>query len=546
MQINAAASVGRIKSRPRRSGGFWSTIPSIATILSTAFEYIDPTNAATITGSPAAVVASPLSGGFVNAPNFQRGTLASPADRPAVSGSGASTRLVFDGTNDVLDGSAGYTYVSAQRPGDPAYSEPGKGPTTVGLWVMSDGKVAIGHYGKKNELTQAGETFNGSICIYPSINNLEVPPVEHRFVEDFGLANVGVQGVVQDPESGNLWVADTQNGRIYELNLTTHAVVHNFAFAGANGLAYDTINNRLIVSIATSATVTYVNKATGATISTFTIRDITNNTLDHVFFDGSYGTAGALYTVCRDNGTNGRIMKYDIGAGYTPIKAWSISELKAAEGGLHVAGNTFYICDDEYYHNQVAGVNRVIKITVDDSTPDYGTRLILAGVCKIAATPGATVALLTGGDALTSGAPNRKGVGLFFTVTANQFRLITRNLALQAVFDWALTSTTTEFIFYIDIDTVLHTATLYVNGTLISTLTDATNLTGSIPRLLWTLGASYENSALPSRFSNTTHGGFIAHGEYRYQAEIEGWLASRTGNQALLRTGHSYKTAAPA
>lgn len=520
----------------------FTALPSVSSILGSSFEWIDPTIAATIAGSPVAIIKSPNTAGFVNAPNFQRSTLASPADRPAITAS----RLVFDGVDDVLDGSAGYTYVGAVTPGDPAYAQSGKGPTTVGLCVLSDGRVAIGHYGKLNETTQAGETFHGSICVYPSLTRLNTPPVEHRFTEDFGLATVGVQGIIQDPQSGNIWAADTQNGRIYELNLTTHAVVHNFAFAGGNGLAYDTLNNRLIVCLANSATVTYVNKSTGATISTFTIRDITNNTLDHIFFDGTYGSAGALYATCRDNGVNGRIIKYDIAAGYAPIRAWSIQELKAAEGGLHVAGSTFYMCDDEYYHNQAANVNRVITITVDDNTTDYGTRLVLAGVAKIAATPGATVALLTGGDALTSGGPARKGVGLFYTITANQFRLITRNLALQAVIDWAITSTTTEYLYYIDIDNVAHTATLYVNGVLISTQTDNTNLVGSIPRLLWTLGASYENTALPSRFSNTTIGGFIATPVSNRQAEIEGYLSWQTqGSGALLPGGHAYKNAAP-
>lgn len=505
-------------------------------------EWIDPTIASTITGSPVATIRSPNAGGFVNPPNFQRSTNTG-GDRPAIT----ANRLVFNGTTHVLDGSAGYTYVGAATPADPFYAQAGKGPTTCGLARVSDGTWWLGHFGKKNELTAGGETFDGS-AIHYNFDPVTLLPTtiiqEIRFAQaPISLAGVGIQGVTIDTTTGKLFCADPGNGKIYLINPTGPSLDATLTFAGANGIAFDSINDRLIVCVANSATMSYVNKTTGAVISTFTHRDLTGNALDMLFFDASYGSSGALYATGRDNLTNGRVLKYDLTTN-TPVKAWSITEVQAIEA-IVVVGNTFYFCSDEYYHNAAAAVNRVVTVSVDASSPAYGTRTILAGVAKIAATPAATVCLVHGGDSLSvAGGPLKSGVGLFFTTTPNLLRLTFRSASTQATIDWTVT-TTTEFLYYIDINSATGDCTLYINGVIVSTQNSAL-VTGALPSLVWTMGASYENTAIAARFSATTQGGFIVTPDSAHQAEIEGYLSWQTqGSGALLQVGHTYKSVAP-
>ena len=81
-------------------------VPTALDIAKRSFqEFVDPTISSTVTGSPVAIIQSPYTSNFTRQQNFQRSTLASPGDRPSISGG----RMTFDGTNDVLDASAAYT-----------------------------------------------------------------------------------------------------------------------------------------------------------------------------------------------------------------------------------------------------------------------------------------------------------------------------------------------------------------------------------------------------------------------------------------------------
>jgi hypothetical protein len=278
-----------------------------------------------------------------------------------------------------------------------------------------------------------------------------------------------------------------------------------------------------------------VNKTTGSTIATLAnfFRDSDNP--DHLFFDGTY-----LWSSQRGNNTPGRVMKYS----YTqvvqtsvPVRSWIFAPTITIEGFV-VVGNTLYACDDAYYHNATANVNRIVPFTIDPSSEDYGTTLVLAALMHVNATPGATVAAFHGGDGI-----GKKGAGLFWTTTVNQLRMICRAGGTQATVDWTQSSTTTAAIIYVLINTATGEASLYENGTLVSTQSNA-QLTGSIPRLAWTLGASFESTGAATRFSTLRLGGFIV-STRDDRAEIEGYLAHATGNTGLLPSDHPYKTVPP-
>lgn len=504
--------------------------------------WIDPSVASLVTGNPVSQIRSPLAGALAAPSRFVQSVAAS---RPSV----ASGRLTFDGTADNMNGGSGYTFLSAATPADPAYAEAGKGPTTCGLAHAPDGTWWLSHYGKKHQSTATSETFHGSLCQYAKnldgSPNVSVLLREIRFVEDLALANVGAQGIAFDAQDPNiLWVADAQNGRIYGVNITTKVVASNFAFAGANGLAYYPSTNRLLVWTDLSNTVTLINKATGATISTHTLRDFDSN--DGLFFDASYGSSGALYSSGHGNGRPGRFIKYDWNAGNPiPIESWFIDEIQAVEHFV-VENGIITACDDEWYHAQPAATNRVVRFAIDPSSPDYGTTLVLAFALKIAATPAGTVSAFWGGDPI-----NRKGIGIFFTTTPNQFRLSFRAGSTQATIDWLLTSTTTEFIGYLKIDAVTGDARLYVGGTFVAATTALPSalITGSMPQLVWTLGASYETAGVPARFAAVTIGAFVVGVDGTHQDDIEGLMAwgrdGTAGRQALLRSDHPYRNVRP-
>jgi hypothetical protein len=488
-------------------------------------QYFDPTVPALVVGSPVVDVKSPDTKGFAIGPRFQQTVTTS--SRPTSSGG----RIVFDGVNDFLEQAAGSSLIGEIYLPDAAYSEAGKGFACTGLCRVANGTWWVGHYGKKSEGTAGSETFNTSVLHLTA--DFQTILEEIRCTEDMGIATVaGIQGVAVDAAAGVLYFADLV--RLYGVNLATKAIVLNIAKT-AGGLAFNTLTDELI-AWTSSATVARVNKVTGANIGTFTLRE--GNDRDHLFFDPTYGSAGALYSTSRLNGTAGRVVKYDY-ASMTPLKAWAFTDVRCIEG-LSVVGDRIYMCNDSYYHNTGAiFLNRISYADVDKSTPDYGTRLVIAGVAKVAATPAGDVSLVHGGDAV-----NLKGVGLLFTNVANQFKLQFRGSGAAYSGTYALASATTEFIYCLDIDTVAHTAELRINGTLLATLTDPL-IAGSIPSLVWTIAAYYGTSAIASLCSATTQGGLIVSTDAQFKQEFEGKLAWQTGNQGKLPLNHKYKDAAP-
>lgn len=491
---------------------------------STLTQFIDPTIAATVSGNPVTEISSPDKQGFTVAPRFEQSV--SSSSKPALT----ANRLVFDGSNDYLDGSAGHNAPVPVTLPDPLYAQAGKGPTCTGLQRASDGTWWVGHYGKKLESTAGGETFNTSLVRYSSDFSTKLEEI--RCTEDMGIATVaGIQGIALDAGANEMFFCDL--ARIYSVNLTTKAIRLNVAKT-AGGLAFNMLTNELL-AWTSSTTIARVNKTTGANIATMTLRD--GNDRDHLHFDPTYGTAGALYTTCRANGSNGRVVKYDF-ATMVPVKAWSFFNVRAIEG-VTVVGNRMYLCSDEYFHATGDQLNRVKTIDLDAGSTDYGSRLTIGWVGKSAATPASVRALFSGGDPT-----NLKGVSVNFTTVANQLQVLARLDGALATLNYAMASATTEHIGTLEINTVAHTAALYVNGTLVETKTDAL-LTGNIPSLLWTLGAAYETTAVASRFCAGSIGGFMVAPNTSYRQQIEGSLAHRTGNAGLLPADHPYKGVAP-
>jgi hypothetical protein len=488
-------------------------------------EQIDPTSSQTITGSPVQDIRNPDDQGFDVAPRFQQ--TVSVSSRPAIT----AGRLVFDGINDYLDGSAGYDLPTYYLPPDSFYSQAGKGPTCTGLARASDGTWWMGAFGKKSETTAGTETFHPSVIHYEADFSSIIEEI--RTLEDLGIGTVnGIQGVTIDPVGSKLWLSDL--ARMYCLDMFTLTISPNVAKT-AGGLAFNTLTQE-VLAWTSSTTVTRCNKATGASGTTFTIRD--GNDRDHLFFDPAYGAAGALYTTCRPNGSAGRVVKYDM-ASMTPVKAWAFEQARAIEG-IVVVGNDMYLCSDEYYHNTGDQLNRVKKFTLDASSPDYGNKLTIGWVGNPVVNPGAAFFThFSGGDGSFC-----KGIGLLYNTTADRMLVNLRFDGANALLTFTVPSITTECIGTLEIDTVAHTVSLYINGTLNATINNAA-VTGSIPSMVWTLGAAYETSAVAFRFGNVKIGGFMVMPNTDYREEIEGALAHRTGNTAKLPAGHPYKTLPP-
>jgi hypothetical protein len=509
---------------PPPVGGLWAP-----TDMLTALKvWIDPTDAATITGSPVSEIRSPdTSEGFDVSPRFNQ-TVTSGA-RPAIT----SEMLVFDGTNDYMDFSSGHdTRAIIQLP-DPAYAETGKGPTCTGLCRKSDGTWWVAHYGKKHENTAASETFNTSLIHYNSTFTTILQEI--RFTQDMGLTGAnGIQGVAIDESTGRLHFADLLRLRCIHPSAPS-TLIYDVAKTGAGGVAYNSNTGEVLVWTS-SSTVTVCSKATGGTLSTFTVRD--GNDRDHLFFDPTYGTNGALYTSCRGNNTPGRVVKYDY-ASKTPVKAWALTSVLGLEG-ISVVGDTLYACSDEYYHNVGLLDNYIATVDLESDSADYGSTLTIAWVGKIAATPAALATAINGGDPT-----NLKGVSVNYSTTANQLRVLFRGSSTLATDNFTLPSSTTEAIHVLTFDTAAHTLTYYGNGGTTIIVSSNALITGSIPSLVWTLGATYGTTALASAFGAVSIGGLIITTETDDREKIEGWLAWQTGNEGLLHASHPYKDEAP-
>ena len=209
---------------------------------------------------------------------------------------------------------------------------PSGGWTCTGLFKLANGNWLVGNDGRVNE---ADTTFEPSI--------VELSFDGQTIVTEFDMSSIvgnnSVQGVIE-ANDGSYWIASPNNNSIHNINSTTGAEISTFAATGANGLAYDSINNNLLWCSAVSSTVHIYSIGTATELSTIT----TSSSPDQLCFNN-----GALFVTKGANGTEGDVYIYDV---VNDKFIGRLEDLPACEAieGIHVDDNSITLANDGGFH----------------------------------------------------------------------------------------------------------------------------------------------------------------------------------------------------
>jgi hypothetical protein len=415
-------------------------------------------------------------------------------------------RLVFDGVDDILFGTAKSTLLSQVVLPNIPNMQAGKGFTCTGLAKAPDGTWWVGSHGKMNELTASGETFYaGVVHLSADFSNILH---DIRF-SAIGLPNSSAQGVAIEPLSGgdyNVWGcicdgADT----IYKIS-PTGTLRGSFTYSLPNGIAYDIARDKLII-IGTNGAVNWCDKVTGAITSSMTMRTITDSP-DQLWYDQN----GSLYVSGGPNIAGGLLIKYDV-ASKAARKCWVLDRARSIEGiSIDPATGIVTVANDGYFHNstddRTTALNTIHTYQLDSlATPGIGTRLIITWGGKIAAQPAATKALVVGGyssgPTVNTDYTVERGAGVFYTAVSNQIRFQVRIGGVDtAQVAWTVADVTAEANFALIYDASAGTAILYQNGVTLGTKVGLP--VGTIPSMMWTVGALLDQTGSPANWGAFT------------------------------------------
>jgi hypothetical protein len=352
----------------------------------------------------------------------------------------------------------------------------------------------------------------------------------------------GPQGVAYDGSDNTLWFASPETNLIYHMS-KAGALLGTLSFTGANGLTYDPGANQLVCCQGIdNPTLTWLNKSTGATVRTI---PTTVLFADHLFIDPD--DTSAIYVTGGTDDKINSLYKYNSTSGQA-IANYSMLSNYAIEG-VYVHQGSVWCNADMYYHQvtNAAQLNKVLTYTISDQSgyPVIASRFQIFGTAHIPASIASTHGLISLGTPVnstgTAGTPQRPGGGLFF---AGGSTAILRYSTNNTAFDFSVT-TSTAFLFFLDVDTAAQTATLYVNGVLVA----STNIASATPAVFGNvpiaIGCCIANGTL-ERFTNADIGNIgVANNAQSLRQVIEGWCAWNAEQQSLLPTTHPFHNFPP-
>jgi hypothetical protein len=415
-------------------------------------------------------------------------------------------RLVFDGVDDILFGTAKSTLLSTVKVPDISGITAGKGFTCTGLVRAPDGTWWVHNHGKNNEVTASGETFSAGVVHLSADRQTVLQDI--RF-SSIGLPNSSAQGLAIEPLSGgdyNVWgvIADGAD-TIYKIS-PTGTLRGTLSYSLPNGIAYDIARDKLIV-MGTNGAVNWIDKNTGAAVSSMTMRTMTDSP-DQLWYDQN----GSLYVSGGPNIAGGLLIKYDV-ASKAARKAWVLDRARSIEGiYIDPATGIVTVANDGYFHNstdaRTTALNTIQTYQLDSlASPDVGARLIIAWTGKIAAQPTSSKALIVGGYSPGPGIVTdytiHRGAQVVYTANANEIRFQVRLGNVDTVqVAWTATDVTAEGNFELIYDSSNGTATLYQNGVTLGTKVGLP--VGTIPSMMWTVGALLDQTGSPANWGAFT------------------------------------------
>jgi hypothetical protein len=466
------------------------------------------------------------------------------SNRPTLSGgvmttAAGSTQYLYatGGKTAGVIGSVSTT-ATGVMPDGASGSTAGKGFTCTGITKdLEDGTWWVGNYGKAQP---ADGTQTPSIVHLSSDKATYLGEITYA---SLGITATDCQGVVEDPTDHTLWIACSGELRLY--NITKAGAVIRYVSTSfvPNGVAYDAIRNKLISAIqGNNVVVSWIDKATGAVSMTRTLTGATG--VDHLWHDA--GQDNLYYTQDVSSGAE-RLGILNVAADIITDPAINIAAALSVEGiwGDGLGGLT--IARDPYYHEAGANLNRWntydLLTAVRPIFPPWGSRFAFAGIIRKVATPGSAACVMAFGTPL---AASPVGAGIFWASTTGAFRLIIDGSG--NTFDFTNVAAATTFMFVLDIDVVAETATLYLNGALDEQKSIAAINRASYGRLPFLIGVNNTSTGGVERPSSTEFRQVVAVAgalDTATRQKIEGAMAWKAGQTALLPADHPYKNRSP-
>jgi hypothetical protein len=197
----------------------------------------------------------------------------------------------------------------------------------------------VGNHGSNRQ--SATNTYFTSSLVKIQINiNVKGKAEAQKLVElDMSkITNNGtIQGVVAD-KFNTLWIVSFGN----VINVTkSGAEISRFYVKGANGLAYDAVNDYFFVKCNKESIIRVVNKSGNA------IKNIeAYASIDQMFYDASNKI---LYGGFGSNGKAGKLKSYDVETGEEIATYGTYANVLASEG-VSIVGDYLYYASDAYYH----------------------------------------------------------------------------------------------------------------------------------------------------------------------------------------------------
>lgn len=361
--------------------------------------------------------------------------------------------LEFDGSDDYMSGAYyNYSVSASQTLPDGVGSDSGKGITCTGLakddvtdtfWIANHGQATgADPYTpslmnvSKDGITEIGEIE--LISLFPSMQS--------------------VQGVAVDTSDSTLWFVSVSENLVRHIT-KAGANLGSFAVdSGANGLAYDSNDDSLLVLYSNKQIRRY-NASTGTLIETVvTLSKLSN--VDHLYLDI---VKNILWVSHGASANPGRVSAYSIDDDILsdPVR---LPEADAIEG-IYLDGTSLYVLSDGYFHNGT--LNQLHTYTfssspIEDTVTRKYEALEFNMVLKVGAVTSSTEAIISLGDPLSG-----MGFGLFLVgSTDNTIRVIIDdgNAALDTVDIICSAALTTYSILTLKADLINRTISLYQNG----------------------------------------------------------------------------------
>lgn len=235
-------------------------------------------------------------------------------------------------------------------------SQSGKGFTCTGLALdPQDGTWWVGNHGKA---TPASPSYASSIVHLSADFSTFLGEIT---MASLGLTPGSVQGVAYDTSDNTLWAINKQ-ATTNVINVSKAGALNSSFNLGAtpNGLGYDATLDQLPILTDTTNVTTWYTTAGAAQTSPLPIAGIG---------DQLYVNTASDMLLRSVDATNGQVYQYSYGGGlgYTtaPLlrSIYTLTGATSIEGAVR-NGNTFYVCDDAYYHGTGVLLNQIISFPV--------------------------------------------------------------------------------------------------------------------------------------------------------------------------------------